>query len=494
MQKVTSFLCGSIEVSVYRDSETDPESYSVEYLVNGEQTPLSAVPSELLPSLMLLTEKAWGWIQNKLTSPIHFEAREGMGKLDNERAFECIEERQALIIPEDCGKSARKWWDAFLRENSERPLLALRLTEEIISRDSDIQEFFLAYVYSNTDNIQANLHFLDFRRIIQSLKKGVKKSDIQIKHRSSSIDKSSKDWAPEFADGEIVPANPELRSWIRYGTSSEEAKRWWHLIELREQDAPEDLAKLSLFARSKSIFLDDLFLYSAMADTDDISALTKYIEYQLLLEPTKSAKDLITNQQVAARKEFCVEATRSLKDRANRYLLGQLEEVPTELASGLLSADYNGSELMSCRTCQKLSSSHFDSCVHCENPASIHDQLLLEEIKIWSEALTCFKGWPTRALMRAIVRELGEEIRQIIRSGHILNLPEAATKLSKGLMYLTHEKEICYALALELPHLSEIDTKQAAALYLTLDAVREKWPNIITKGLGFKLPDQAMAA
>jgi len=32
-------------------------------------------------------------------------------------------------------------------------------------RSATISEFFLAYVYSNTDNIQANLHYLDFMRL-----------------------------------------------------------------------------------------------------------------------------------------------------------------------------------------------------------------------------------------------------------------------------------------------------------------------------------------
>ncbi|NDC39438.1 MAG: hypothetical protein EBZ48_15605, partial [Proteobacteria bacterium] len=33
------------------------------------------------------------------------------------------------------------------------------------NRKATITEFFLAYVYSNTDNIQANLHYLDYTRL-----------------------------------------------------------------------------------------------------------------------------------------------------------------------------------------------------------------------------------------------------------------------------------------------------------------------------------------
>ena len=61
--------------------------------------------------------------------------------------------------------SAKKWWEAFETENKHRVALVLRLAEELQNRKATITEFFLAYVYSNTDNIQANLHYLDYTRL-----------------------------------------------------------------------------------------------------------------------------------------------------------------------------------------------------------------------------------------------------------------------------------------------------------------------------------------
>lgn len=61
--------------------------------------------------------------------------------------------------------SARKWWEAFEAENDHRPALILRLCEELAVRRATVSEFFLSYVYSNTDNIQANLHYLDYQRL-----------------------------------------------------------------------------------------------------------------------------------------------------------------------------------------------------------------------------------------------------------------------------------------------------------------------------------------
>lgn len=58
-----------------------------------------------------------------------------------------------------------KWWEAFEGENKLRKGLVLRLAEELLIRKATITEFFLSYVYSNTDSIQANLHYLDYQRL-----------------------------------------------------------------------------------------------------------------------------------------------------------------------------------------------------------------------------------------------------------------------------------------------------------------------------------------
>jgi hypothetical protein len=60
--------------------------------------------------------------------------------------------------------NARKWWEIFERENVERPERVLRVLEELLMRSATIADFFNAFLASNTENIQANLHYLDYRR------------------------------------------------------------------------------------------------------------------------------------------------------------------------------------------------------------------------------------------------------------------------------------------------------------------------------------------
>lgn len=66
---------------------------------------------------------------------------------------------------EEASDSAGTWWMKFEEENRHRPSLVFRLVEELQRRNSKINEFFLAYLYSNTDNIQANLHYLDYMKL-----------------------------------------------------------------------------------------------------------------------------------------------------------------------------------------------------------------------------------------------------------------------------------------------------------------------------------------
>ncbi|MEZ5963198.1 MAG: DUF4062 domain-containing protein [Planctomycetota bacterium] len=61
--------------------------------------------------------------------------------------------------------SARQWWEAFEAENGHRKTLVVRLMFALRHLQSSITEFFLSYVYSNTDNIAANLHYLRYRQI-----------------------------------------------------------------------------------------------------------------------------------------------------------------------------------------------------------------------------------------------------------------------------------------------------------------------------------------
>ena len=86
-------------------------------------------------------------------------------RLDDQQIRDRLEVvKQALDWANTVG-DARQWWEAFERENQKRFDLVLKFAEELAQRQVTITEFFLAYALSNTDNIQANLHYLDYQRL-----------------------------------------------------------------------------------------------------------------------------------------------------------------------------------------------------------------------------------------------------------------------------------------------------------------------------------------
>jgi len=75
--------------------------------------------------------------------------------------------------------SAFRWWEAFEKANCARLPLVLRLVEELRQREATITELFLAYVYSNTDNIQGTLFVLDYSRIKKQEENGKRANNAQ---------------------------------------------------------------------------------------------------------------------------------------------------------------------------------------------------------------------------------------------------------------------------------------------------------------------------
>jgi len=89
-------------------------------------------------------------------------------ELNSGRIDETLESLLEKLDWDNTTGSARKWWEAFQNENKTRKPLVLRLAWELARREATVTEFFLAYVYSNTDNIAANLDYLSYTRLKKS--------------------------------------------------------------------------------------------------------------------------------------------------------------------------------------------------------------------------------------------------------------------------------------------------------------------------------------
>lgn len=93
--------------------------------------------------------------------------------LTAEQVCEALEQVKQHLDWENTTGLAREWWKAFEDGNRENLLLVLKLAQELWNRNATISEFFLAYVYSNSENIQENLNFLDKMKEEQKNGQGV---------------------------------------------------------------------------------------------------------------------------------------------------------------------------------------------------------------------------------------------------------------------------------------------------------------------------------
>ncbi len=109
-----------------------------------EPTHVAVIPYTAAPSSAILTN-THGWTEMQLQTRLDAVMRD--------------------LDWANTSGSAKKWWEAFIEENKRRIPLVLRLSEELGHRKCTITEFFLAYVYSNTDDIDANLAYLDYTRL-----------------------------------------------------------------------------------------------------------------------------------------------------------------------------------------------------------------------------------------------------------------------------------------------------------------------------------------
>jgi uncharacterized protein (DUF433 family) len=68
-------------------------------------------------------------------------------------------------------EKARRWWLEFEQLNRTKLQVVVRLAEELQERKVTIDELFESYQESKSTDIRANLHYLEYRRIMKSERK-----------------------------------------------------------------------------------------------------------------------------------------------------------------------------------------------------------------------------------------------------------------------------------------------------------------------------------
>ncbi len=86
---------------------------------------------------------------------------EVLGQLDRET----FEKTKRKLGWETLTGPAHDWWLAFEEANKNNVPLMLSLSLDLAARNATIAEFFAAYVYSDTDDVEKVLHYLDYLKL-----------------------------------------------------------------------------------------------------------------------------------------------------------------------------------------------------------------------------------------------------------------------------------------------------------------------------------------
>lgn len=161
------------------------------------------------------------------------------------------------------GSSSSEWMLQFVQANVSRPDLMVAFLCELHARQASARHFFLAYVYSNCDNIQANLHYFDYSRA-QAL--------TDIEHRDEKL----------LTTNSTLVA--DLHDCLRIDQGSESQKLLWAIFAqgaLLGND--EDLVALTELAKTIRS-RDHFFALASLATSLRPSALFHFFSYLALHE------------------------------------------------------------------------------------------------------------------------------------------------------------------------------------------------------------------
>ncbi len=169
----------------------------------------------------------------------------------------------------------------------------LRTAIGLVDRQSTITEFFLTWVYSNTDDIQANLHYLDYlRRKKQrdnarqagkspqpSPMEGVKQ-DFLVDGLDQTIGSGIPLELAAATDAEVAAKVASARARLEQVGLEKAPSTWW--TQLCDAVPSRSLLQVLLALESRKASIGDLYRVWVYANTEDLAAVFDYLDYHRL--------------------------------------------------------------------------------------------------------------------------------------------------------------------------------------------------------------------
>jgi hypothetical protein len=227
-----------------------------------------------------------------------------------------IDEVLVLLEFEQTTGSARKWWKSFEAENQSRLALVLRLTEELLNRNATITKFFFAYVYSNTDSIQANLHYMDYTCLKKEEQQKRKEQAENDEPDQSEKSPETQNWAVKQPDipgrftnvqgwtnEQILEKVEEVKAKLGWENTTESARKWWE-AENEKQHQLQDVLRLAEELANRKATVAELFLAYNHSGTENIQANLYYLDYiRLKREEERKKQEKLSKKREAEKRQ-----------------------------------------------------------------------------------------------------------------------------------------------------------------------------------------------
>ena len=333
-------------------------------------------------------------------------------------------------------ETARKWWTMFEGENSERPELVKKLADQLKKRGASISDFFLAYVFSNSDNIQANLHYIDFSRCKQLFSSALDDQEQTPDPYRAFLERPHNFYSSSTpTDGGQTLEVRELLSevsgqpgWI---DASDQAQAYWSILLEESSDRPEVTLELARALAGEHVDMDEFLVAVAYSGTRDLLGVLHYLDFMRL-------RDQADPPPTQGREREVYEA---LKAFSISRVLGTL---PPEFPVPAM-----GSPI---------------------------DSLAQEDqVESMCTALKSFRGEVDVELVRYIIGQYSHEIEHALVYAPEVDLPEISLRLSRAAKYRVHEKEIAFYILLSMPFMDSFPEVAQGRLSEIWDQAIEKY-------------------
>src|SRR5262249_55699856 len=191
-----------------------------------------------------------------------------------------LEEVKAQLDWGNPEANARQWWDAFEGESRRHLAFVLRLAEELANRKTAVTGLIEAYERSNTNNIQAVLHYLDY-----SLMKQAEAGETEQTGRYG-------EWWMKPAPGmtrvkgwpedQIRQLLEKVKAKIGWQNTGDPDQRWWQEFEQENRHRLPLVLRLAEELAERRSTIAEFYRSMSLSEVKDIRANLHYLDYNRL--------------------------------------------------------------------------------------------------------------------------------------------------------------------------------------------------------------------